>query len=162
MDEPSEHQCNNCGLCLWLGSYHGGDDECTWIHGVYCRHCGAPHYIENPISTVFSTTPRKEGTPVVFSLRGPRCVQEFICDDISQTELSCQECGATGPYGTAGPLTDEWPGSRLATPQLSADETSAQVNPELAESSQDDPLSAPVECPRCKSKAMHFIGNFIT
>ena len=163
MPEPSEHECTNCGLHLYLGSYHGGTDDCTWILGVYCRECGTPHSIERPLLIALAPAQSKSDAPFAFTLRGPSGTQDFISDDPSHLIVSCQKCGAAGQFGAQGPLTDEWPRTTCSSAQQFAPHDPWTAVERLGSNSiAESSTQELARCPRCHTNAMYFRGYFIT
>ena len=143
---PTRFACSSCGLCFSTGSYHGfGSDG--WFNALYCRHCGTAYTLRQSTEQFldgFSSRSRPERH---YEVKGPTTVQNVTLLEASDSPvptLKCEACGAEGPFGATGPITDQPPEgiNRTHWMELNPDETGV--------------------CPRCKQKAMKVTGEWIT
>jgi hypothetical protein len=93
---PTDYRCSACDWKASVGGYHGFDGN--WFNALYCRHCGAPQVLESR----FSLDPA-EPTSASFDRA------EILSSTGQRRSVRCGYCGATGPLGSDGPITDDEP-----------------------------------------------------
>ena len=93
---PTTYECDSCGWKRSVGNYHGWPGE--WYFDLYCRSCGAPHTLKQHVSDASGKiSTHLDGVELHHADRGIKLIVE------------CGGCGAKGPYGTEGPITDSTP-----------------------------------------------------
>lgn len=97
---PSDYKCTSCSWGTSTGSSHGFSGE--WHNYLYCRECGASHNLTTYSFFGVNTSGRPD------KLNGKDLPP---CEPGQQQLISCNKCGATGPFGNAGPITDNKPKS---------------------------------------------------
>jgi hypothetical protein len=84
---PADYKCTSCDWETAVGNYHGASD---WFHDLYCRHCGAKYTFAPEQMTL-------NDQPITIDPNGEAPI------------ISCVQCGAEGPLGARGPITDQEP-----------------------------------------------------
>lgn len=119
---PIEYSCSSCSNNFSIGSYHGVEDK--WFDRLYCRNCGAAVWMSESAEQFISTFGAEtEGITCTYELAGPVTPKLIVLGpgmDVPVVECSC---GAKGPFGSHGPITDEDPGQqcpRCKKPTLEA------------------------------------------
>ena len=88
-----------------IGSYHGVHG---WQNALYCRNCGRSVFLAQSAEQ-FLKGFGKESEPQgsAYELFGAVQPKHIVCEACSAVpEVECA-CGAKGPLGNAGPLTDD-------------------------------------------------------
>lgn len=103
--------CSSCGGSFSAGSYHGFAGE--WYRAVYCRECGRTVTLKVSAGQYLSAFPGGKPPDVYrYELTGavtPEVI-EIAAGATEPPQVECI-CGAKGPFGKEGPLTDDDPGS---------------------------------------------------
>jgi hypothetical protein len=144
---PQKFTCSACNLTISIGPYHGFDE--SWITPLYCRHCGAQYQLwESPTQFFTFDKPAEHNDNTrSYRLRGPSGDQEIHVTEHAPTPiLTCDICKTQGPFGSAGPITDNLPEGLDGT-GLSFD--------------LDDKKKSG-KCPACKSDTMELTDEWTT
>lgn len=108
---PTQYHCSSCGLQFSVGSFHGEDSD-GWFTALYCRHCGASYDLQEPVEQFFEdfSLQRTQRKTREYLLHGPSSTQRVVVMAESPPPMvRCEGCGAEGPLGPPGPITDEPP-----------------------------------------------------
>ncbi|GDY22009.1 hypothetical protein LBMAG56_33560 [Verrucomicrobiota bacterium] len=105
---PFSYQCSDCKCLIALGSYHSVTGQAV---GLYCRHCGTYHRLEETIQQYFEAWSAEKNTAKKsYHLIGPKSDRLITLTPGEAAPLiSCENCKAEGPFGPSGPITDEDP-----------------------------------------------------
>lgn len=113
---PDHYTCSACHLTVTVGSYHGSSRERrAWYRALYCRHCGTRYTLAEPVAQFLAGlgVATEQRTGFEYAISGGGRVQHVrVSPNAAAPMLRCGVCDAEGPFGPAGPLTDEEPGSR--------------------------------------------------
>ena len=106
---PVTLKCDACGVSFSIGSYHGKLNQ--WFNGLYCRQCGVAYTLSQSAEQFldhFNNTPKlKQHEYLLHSRHGIQHV--LVGVDHRTTLVKCWSCGAEGPFGSNGPITDTVP-----------------------------------------------------
>ena len=153
---PDLFACSSCGLRFSIGSYHDDEGGC---YGLYCRHCGTTYTLRRKIrlELVNFEENQPQPGPQECEIQGPSKIQKVVVPGdwmrfrVAQTPFSnatpptikCENCGAEGPFGSSGPITDDTP-EGLEIGMCESKEELKGV------------------CPRCKALSLQFVCNWMT
>ena len=103
--------CPSCGARFSVGCYH--DFSGHWYNALYCRECGNLFHLKQTIEQFLAAFAGAGDRPEVYSyeLIGPGEPKEVVLKrGAPPPQVKC-DCGAQGPFGSLGPITDSPPGS---------------------------------------------------
>jgi hypothetical protein len=105
----NKYECSSCGWTISVGSYHGHGSPQKWYSCLYCRECGTNYRLEQSASQYLSAFGSSgKGAPMGhhYVLSGGGKITEFtVVAKQDPPEVECI-CGAKGPFGSGGPITD--------------------------------------------------------
>src|SRR5262249_5545461 len=105
---PTDFQCSLCHCYFSLGCYHGFGLE-GWLTALYCQHCGAAYTLAQSAEQFFRISEERQ-QPREYELRGPISVRYItVWPEAPRVHIRCEQCGADGRFGPAGPITDRPP-----------------------------------------------------
>jgi len=108
---PMRYGCSSCGIRFSTGSYHGSSG--VWCTALYCRECGASIILQQSSQTflgAFSCGRGDQARSYRYEFIGSVKPHEIVIDPGNNVppEVECA-CGAKGPFGPDGPITDQPP-----------------------------------------------------
>jgi len=140
---PTIYTCTSCKIRFDVGSYHGFKGE--WYNAVYCRKCGASVRIKQSAGQFLSAFGGDKNGPHErrYELSGPVTPKVIVINsDTKEIPMVECACGAKGPFGNHGPITDNLP--------KGFGESAFGFRNDVG------------KCPRCKKKTLRKTGEFVT
>jgi hypothetical protein len=150
---PARYECSSCGLSFSIGSYHGAGG--TWNNALYCRECGVTVRLQQSAEQFLAGQKAEEAR--VFEFVGPVAPRTVVIEPGGEPPQVTCACGATGPFGREGPITDQIPAG-LENGNSVLIKHSADGKP-LPRGPWVQPTGT---CPRCKKPTLVLAGQWMT